>query len=86
MEDEFVKNQERLRPTEERTERERSELDELRGTPLSVGTLEEIIDESHAIVSSSVGPEYYVSIMSYVDKDLLEPGCSVLLHNKVMNE
>lgn len=84
MEDEFVKNQERLRPTEERTERERSELDELRGTPLSVGTLEEIIDESHAIVSSSVGPEYYVSIMSYVDKDLLEPGCSVLLHNKVM--
>ena len=23
---------------------------------------------SHAIVSSSVGPEYYVSIMSFVDK------------------
>lgn len=78
-----MKNQERLRPTEERTEKERTELDELRGTPLSVGTLEEIIDENHAIVSSSVGPEYYVTIMSYVDKDLLEPGCSVLLHNKV---
>lgn len=39
---------------------------------------------SHAIVSSSVGPEYYVSILSFVDKTQLEPGCSVLMHNKVM--
>ena len=37
---------------------------------------------SHAIVSSSVGPEYYVSIMSFVDKAQLEPGCTILLHNK----
>jgi 26S proteasome regulatory subunit T2 len=58
-------------------------VDEIRGSPLGVGTLEEIIDDNHAIVSSSVGPEYYVSIMSFVDKDLLEPGCSVLLHHKV---
>lgn len=38
---------------------------------------------SHAIVSSSVGPEYYVSILSFVDKTQLEPGCTVLMHNKV---
>jgi 26S proteasome regulatory subunit T2 len=49
---------------------------------MAVGSLEEIIDDSHAIISSSVGPEYYVTIMSFVDKDQLEPGCSVLLHNK----
>lgn len=60
-----------------------SRVDDLRGTPLSVGTLEELIDDQHAIVSSSIGPEYYVNILSFVDKDLLEPGCSVLLHNKV---
>merc|ERR1712037_257435 len=36
------------------------------------------------IISSSVGPEYYVNILSSVNQDLLEPGCSVLLHNKVM--
>ena len=60
-----------------------SRVDELRGSPLSVGTLEELIDDQHAIVSSSIGPEYYVNILSFVDKDLLEPGCSVLLHNKV---
>lgn len=62
---------------------ERAKVDDLRGTPMAVGTLEEIIDENHAIVSSAMGPEYYVGIMSFVNQDLLEPGCSVLLHNKV---
>jgi 26S proteasome regulatory subunit T2 len=32
-----------------------------------------------------VGPEYYVNIMSFVDKSQLEPGCAVLLHNKGLN-
>lgn len=50
---------------------------------MSVGSLEEIIDDNHAIVSTSVGSEHYVSILSFVDKDLLEPGCSVLLNHKV---
>lgn len=45
MEEEFVTNQERLRPQEERTEEDRSKVDDLRGTPLSVGSLEEIVDE-----------------------------------------
>ena len=62
---------------------ERTKVDELRGSPMSVGTLEEIIDDNHAIVSTSVGSEHYVSILSFVDKDQLEPGCSVLLNHKV---
>ncbi|CAK7205889.1 ATPase of 26S proteasome regulatory subunit 4 [Sporothrix eucalyptigena] len=61
---------------------ERSRVDDMRGSPMGVGTLEEMIDDDHAIVSSTTGPEYYVSIMSFVDKDLLEPGTSVLLHHK----
>ncbi|KAJ8963184.1 hypothetical protein NQ318_018650 [Aromia moschata] len=71
MEEEFIRNQERLKPQEEKNEEERSKVDDLRGTPMSVGTLEEIIDDNHAIVSTSV------------DKDQLEPGCSVLLNHKV---
>ena len=51
---------------------------------MHVGSLEEIIDDDHAIVSTPTGPEYYVSIMSFVDKDLLEPGCTILLHHKTM--
>jgi hypothetical protein len=50
---------------------------------MSVGTLEEMIDDNHAIVSSPMGPEFYVNILSFVDKDSIEPGCTVLLHNKV---
>jgi len=85
MEEEFVQNQEVLKPQEEKAQEERTKVDELRGSPMGVGTLEERIDENHAIVGSSVGPEYYVTIMSFVDKDLLEPGCSVLLHNKALS-
>lgn len=84
MEEEFVTNQERLKPQEEKTEEDRSKVDDLRGSPMSVGNLEELIDENHAIVSSSVGPEYYVGILSFVDKDQLEPGCAILMHNKVL--
>lgn len=97
LEEEFVENQERLRkakaakdntgpaPDPEAGDRmadERGRVDDMRGSPMGVGTLEEMIDDDHAIVSSTTGPEYYVSIMSFVDKDLLEPGASVLLHHK----
>ncbi|KAK3516868.1 hypothetical protein QTP70_027074 [Hemibagrus guttatus] len=82
MEEEFIRNQEQMKPLEEKQEEERSKVDDLRGTPMSVGNLEEIIDDNHAIVSTSVGSEHYVSILSFVDKDLLEPGCSVLLNHK----
>ncbi|KAI9220812.1 P-loop containing nucleoside triphosphate hydrolase protein [Blastocladiella britannica] len=104
IEEEFVSNQEALKPVQESAKRaaaleaaggdpraaaaaasesdERSKVDELRGSPMSVSTLDEIVDDDHAIVSSSSGPEYYVSIMSFVDKDLLEPGCTVLTHHR----
>merc|ERR1711998_52337 len=69
---------------EDSAKEELNKVDELRGTPMGVSTLEEMIDDTHAIVSSSVGPEFYVSIMSFVDKDEIEPGCTVLTHNKTL--
>jgi len=71
-----------LKPQEEHKEKERVKVDELRGTPITVGNLEEIIDDEHAIVTPHVGLEYYVPILSIVDKDQLEPGCSVLLNHR----
>ena len=44
-----------------------------------------MIDDNHAIVSSTGGGEHYVTVMSFVNRELLETGCSVLLHNKVMS-
>lgn len=85
LEEEFIRNHEVFKPHQEHDQEEREKLDELRGSPLAVGTLEELIDDNHAIVSSSVGPEYYVNILSSVNQDLLEPGSSILLHNKTMS-
>jgi 26S proteasome regulatory subunit T2 len=83
LEEEFMKNQEVLKPKKEKDQKELEAVEEVRGTPLAIGTLEEMIDDNHCIVSTSNGPEYYVNITSFVDKDQLEPGCTVLLHNKV---
>ncbi|KAF3825993.1 hypothetical protein GH733_006107 [Mirounga leonina] len=83
MGEEFIRNQEQMKPLEEKQEEERSKVDDLRVTPMSVGTLEDITDDNHAMVSTSVGSEHHVSILSFVDKDLLEPGSSILLSHKV---
>lgn len=85
IEEEYLNNQEAIKPHEEKEAEEINKVEDLRGTPLGVGTLEEIIDDTHAIVSSANGPEYYVNILSFVDKDQIEPGCTVLLHNKVLS-
>ena len=37
LEEEFIQNQERLRPQEEKTEEERGKVDELRASPMDVG-------------------------------------------------
>lgn len=84
MEHEFITNQENFYPFEERKKKEEDRLDKHMGSPLMVGTLQEIIDDSHCIVSSTHTGETYVSILSIVDKNLLEPGCNVLLHYKAM--
>mmetsp|Transcript_56315 Transcript_56315/g.131984 ORF Transcript_56315/g.131984 Transcript_56315/m.131984 type:complete len:456 (-) Transcript_56315:89-1456(-) len=82
MEEEFIQEQQRRKPAEEKDTEEKTKLDDIRGSPMDVGSLEEFIDENHAIVSTAMGPEYYVNILSFVDKDQLEPGSSVLMHHK----
>ena len=61
-------------------EEEHAKVRQLQGMPLQVATLEEMVDDQHAIVST-IG-EHYVPVMSFVDKESIEPGCSVLVHNK----
>ena len=85
MEEESMSNQERLKPEEEKAEEDKSKIDDPKGSTISVGNLEELIDENHVIVSSSMGLEYYVGILFFVDKDQLEPGCAILMHNKVLS-
>jgi len=82
LEEEFIQNQEIFKPSEDADKAEREKMEELRGEYMQVGSLEEMIDDNHAIVSSNTGPEHYVAVMSFVDQEKLEPGCSVLMHHR----
>jgi len=92
MEHEFVEAQENFKKEKaeketgkpEEENQEKTMIDEIRAPPLSLGNLEEFVDEDHAIVSQSIGPEYYVPVMSFVDRDQLEQGSTVLCHAKSM--
>ena len=69
LEKEFVINQKKLRPQEEDGVDEYTAVEKIRESPMNIGNLEEFIDENHGIVSTSMGSEYYVGIMSFVNKD-----------------
>jgi 26S proteasome regulatory subunit T2 len=51
---------------------------------MPVAALEEIIDDDHAIVAPQSGLDYYVPMLSIVDRDQLEPGCQVLLKERTL--
>merc|ERR1719491_2018961 len=82
MEEEFIQEQQRMKPKEERDNEEKSKLDDIRGSPMDVGSLEEFIDDNHCIVTTGQGSEYYVNVLSSVDKDQLEPSSSIIIHHK----
>ena len=81
MEEDFVKSQKAEKSEDKAKEEEKNLLEILRGTPVQIGTLEEIISEENAIVSVG-NSEYYVRILSIVDKEQLELGGNVLLRNE----
>lgn len=78
MERDYVESQNKFRTPDQQEEEEKKLIELIRGTPVNIGTLEEIIDDENAIISIQ-GSEYYVKILSIVNKDMLELGCSVLL-------
>ena len=82
IEEEFLLKQPHLKSIGEEREEDRSKVDDIRGTPMALGSLEEMIDDTHCVVSTNLGSEYYVNIMSFVDKECLEPGCTLLLNHK----
>lgn len=52
---------------------------------MAVNTVEEIIDDDHAIINTASDPEFYISIMSFINKNLFELGFSALLHHKTQS-
>ena len=60
-------------------------IESIRGSPLNICKVEEIIDEDHVIISLRGVLQYLVGVASFVDRDLLEPNCSVLVNPIVLH-
>merc|ERR1712010_201165 len=60
--------------------RAQEEVKRIQSVPLVIGQFLEMVDENTAIVGSTTGSNYYVRILSTINRELLKPSASVALH------
>ena len=60
--------------------RAQEEVKRIQSVPLVIGQFLEMVDENSGIVSSTTGSNYYVRILSTLNRELLKPSSSVALH------
>jgi len=56
------------------------EVKRIQSVPLVIGQFLEAVDHNNGIVGSTTGSNYYVRILSTIDRELLKPSASVALH------
>ena len=60
--------------------RAQEEVKRIQSVPLVIGQFLEMVDASNGIVGSTTGSNYYVRILSTLNRELLKPSASVALH------
>jgi len=60
--------------------RAQEEVKRIQSVPLVIGQFLEMIDTHTGIVGSTTGSNYYVRVLSTIDRELLKPAASVALH------
>ena len=60
--------------------RAQEEVKRIQAVPLVIGQFLEMVDASTGIVGSTTGTNYYVRILSTLNRELLKPSASVALH------
>ena len=60
--------------------RAQEEVKRIQSVPLVIGQFLEMVDAETGIVSSTTGSNYYVRILSTLNRELLKPSSSVALH------
>jgi len=63
----------------------RAELERMRAPPLVTGTLVELLLDGRAIVRSSAGPHFVVTVSQFINKDELKPGVRVALNQRTLS-
>lgn len=78
IQEEYVKNEQKALKRE--LARAKEEVKRIQSVPLTVGQFLEMIDANTCIVAATTGSNYYVRILSTVDREQLKPNTSVALH------
>merc|ERR1719198_1549107 len=78
IQEEYIKDE--MQNLKRELVRAKEEVKRIQSVPLVIGQFLEIIDRNHGIVSSTTGSNYYVRILSTINREQLKPGSSVALH------
>jgi len=76
--EEYIKDE--VRNLKRELLRAQEEVKRIQSVPLVIGQFLEMIDVHMGIVGSTTGSNYYVRILSTIDRELLKPASSVALH------
>ncbi|KAI3878621.1 hypothetical protein MKW98_027926 [Papaver atlanticum] len=60
--------------------RAQEEVKRIKSVPTIIGQFLEMVDQNNGIVGSTTGSNYYVRILSTINRELLKPSASVALH------
>ena len=78
IQEEYVKDEQKNLKRE--LLRAQEEVKRIQSVPLVIGQFMEMVDGNNGIVGSTTGINYYVRILSTINRELLKPSASVALH------
>jgi hypothetical protein len=78
LQEEYLKDE--MRHLQRELLRAKEEIRRIQSVPLVIGQFNEMIDANYGIVSSTAGSNYFVRILSTLDREQLKPNTSVALH------
>ncbi|MBA0651197.1 hypothetical protein Goklo_018552 [Gossypium klotzschianum] len=78
IQEEYVKDEQKNLKRE--LLRAQEEVKRIQSVPLVIGQFMEMVNQNNGIVGSTTGSNYYVRILSTINRELLKPSASVALH------
>lgn len=78
IQEEYIKDE--MKNLKRELIRAKEEVKRIQSVPLVIGQFLEMIDTNYGIVGSTAGSNYYVRILSTLDRERLKPSSSVALH------
>ncbi|KAG5190528.1 P-loop containing nucleoside triphosphate hydrolase protein [Tribonema minus] len=78
IQEEYIKDE--MKNLKRELIRAKEEIKRIQSVPLVIGQFNEMIDANYGIVGSTAGSNYFVRILSTLDREKLKPNTSVALH------